>query len=101
MKRTLIATVLLTGLLAVQAQERLPRAEALRYAFLACSDLKEMLNTPIPTDPDVKRPVVMHDGDYGVMVLWATQAALAAKKRDNFNNDQSPHQAPVLRSAYP
>ncbi len=69
MKRTLIATVLLTGLLAVQAQERLPRAEALRYAFLACSDLKEMLNTPIPTDPDVKRPVVMHDGDYGVMVL--------------------------------
>jgi len=69
MKHTLIAAVLLTGLLAVPAQERLSRAEALQYAFFASSDLKEMLNTPIPTDPDVKRPVAMHDGEYGVMVL--------------------------------
>ena len=69
MKRTLIAGVLFAGLLAVQAQEKLSRAEALRYAFFASSDLKEMLNTPIPTDPDIKRPVAVKDGDYGAMVL--------------------------------
>jgi hypothetical protein len=69
MKRTLIAAVLLTGLLAVQAQEKLSRTEALQIAFFASSDLKAMLNTPIPTDPDIKRPVAVKDGDYGVMVL--------------------------------
>ena len=69
MKRTLIATVLLTGLLAVQAQERLPRGEALQMAIIISADLKEMLNTPIPTDPDIKRPVAVKDGDYGAMVL--------------------------------
>jgi hypothetical protein len=69
MKRTLIAAVLLTGLLGVQAQERLSREEALQYALFASSDLKAMLNTPIPTDPDTKRPVAVHDGDYGALVL--------------------------------
>lgn len=69
MKRTLIAALLLTGLLAAQAQEKLPREQALQYAFFASSDLKEMLNNPIPTDPDVKRPVAVHDGDYGALVL--------------------------------
>jgi hypothetical protein len=69
MKRTLFAAVLLTGLLAVQAQERLSREEALKYAFFASSDLQEMLKTPIPTDPDVKRPVAVKDGDHGGMVL--------------------------------
>jgi len=46
MKHTLIAAVLLTGLLAVQAQERLSREEALKYAFATSADLKEMLKTP-------------------------------------------------------
>jgi len=69
MKRTLIAAALLTGLLAAQAQEKLSRTEALQAAFFASSDLKEMLNTPILTDPDIKRPVAVKDGDYGAMVL--------------------------------
>jgi hypothetical protein len=69
MKRTLIVAVLLTGLLAVQAQEQLSREEALKYAFFASSDLKAMLKTPIPTDPDIKRPVGVKDGDHGGMVL--------------------------------
>jgi len=73
MKRIIIAAVLLTGLLAVQAQEKLSRTEALQAAFFASSDLKEMLNTPIPTDPDTKRPVAFKDGDYGVMVLPETK----------------------------
>jgi hypothetical protein len=81
MKRTIIAAVLLTGLLAVQAQERLSREEALKYAFFASSDLKEMLKTPIPTDPDTKRPVAVKDGDHGGMVL--PEAKLSA---DTFAN---------------
>jgi RNA polymerase sigma factor (sigma-70 family) len=31
--------------------------------------LDSMLSTPIPTDPDVKRPVAVREGDYGGMVL--------------------------------
>jgi hypothetical protein len=69
MKRLLIPTVLLTGLLASQAQERMSREETLQVAFYTSLDLKAMLNTPIPTDPDVKRPVAVKDGDYGGMVL--------------------------------
>ena len=81
MKRTLIAAVLLTGLLAVQAQEKMSREETLQIAFFTSLDLKAMLNTPIPTDPDVKRPVAMKDGDYGGMVL--PEAKLSA---DTFAN---------------
>ena len=69
MKRTIVLAVLLTGLLAVQAQERLSREEALKYAFFTSLDLKEMLKTPIATDPDVKRPVAMKDADHGGMIL--------------------------------
>lgn len=81
MKRTIIAASLLTGLLAVQAQERLSREEALKYAFFTSVDLNEMLKTPIPTDPDVKRPVAMKDADHGGMVL--PEAKLSA---DTFAN---------------
>ena len=73
MKTTSIAAVLLTAAFAVQAQERLPREEALKYAFFVSVNLKEMLKTPIPTDPDVKRPVVLREGDYGGMVLPETK----------------------------
>ncbi len=68
--RTIIATtLLLTGLFAAQAQERLSREEALKYAFYVSLDLKEMLKTPIPTDPDIKRPVAVRDADHGGMIL--------------------------------
>jgi len=59
----------LAALGTARAQERLPREEALKYAFFLTADLKAMLGTPIPTDPDVKRPVAVRDGDYGGMVL--------------------------------
>ncbi len=51
------------------AQEALPRAEALKYAFAVAADLGEMLKTPVLTDPDIKRPVALREGDYGGMVL--------------------------------
>jgi hypothetical protein len=69
MKRTLIAAAFLIGLLAVQAQERMPREEALKVALFVSTDLKEMLNTPIPTEPDIKRPVAIQDDDYQLMVF--------------------------------
>jgi hypothetical protein len=69
MKKTMILAALVAGLAATQAQERLPREDALKFAFYASADLKQMLNTPIATDPDVKRPVVVRDGEYGAMLL--------------------------------
>ena len=68
MKRLIIAGCLLAGL-SLQAQERLSREESLKYAFFAAANLKDMLSTPIPTDPDLKRPVAYRDGDYGALML--------------------------------
>jgi len=77
MKTIITATVLITGLLAAQAQERLPREEALKYACAASLDLKAMLGTPIPTDPDIKRPVAVKHDNHGLMVL--PEAKLSAQ----------------------
>lgn len=75
MKHLIVIAALLAGFSLAQAQERMPRAEALKYAFYACQDLKKLLSTPIPTDPDVKRPIVVYEGDYGAMVLPETKLA--------------------------
>ncbi len=64
---------LIAGLTTTQAQELLSRQEALKYAFVVSADLPAMLKTPIPTDPDVKRPVAARDGNYGAMVLPETK----------------------------
>jgi hypothetical protein len=69
MKTIITVTLLITGLLAAQAQERLPREEALKYACFASLDLQAMLGTPIPTDPDIKRPVAIKHDNHGGMVL--------------------------------
>jgi hypothetical protein len=69
MKTTIALTILLAGTVGSLAQEQLSREESLKYAFVASANLKEMLKTPIPTDPDVKRPVAARDGEYGAMVL--------------------------------
>jgi hypothetical protein len=72
---------LIAGLAAAQAQGQLSRQEALKYAFVVCANLPAMLKTPIPTDPDVKRPVALRDGDYGGMVLPETKLNAAAFSR--------------------
>ncbi len=69
MKHLILVAALLAAWTQTQAQEKLSREESLKYAFFASANLKEMLNTPIPTDPDVKRPVGVKDGEYGGMVL--------------------------------
>ena len=68
MKRIIIGAVLAVAVCG-SAQEKLTREESLKYAFIACSNLKEMLDTPIPTDPDVKRPAAVRDEGYGALVL--------------------------------
>lgn len=69
MKKTILVAFVLSCIVTTQAQERCSREEALKYAFFLSANLKELLATPIPTDPDVKRPVAVKDGDYGGMVL--------------------------------
>jgi hypothetical protein len=70
--------VLLLNAAPATAQEQLSRAEALKYAFAVAADLGEMLKTPVPTDPDIKRPVALREGDYGAMVLPEAKLAAAA-----------------------
>jgi len=69
MKRTLITLTVLMTIHLASAQERLPREEALKYALLVSVDLKQLQGTPIPTDVDVKQPVVVYEGDHGGMLL--------------------------------
>lgn len=76
--RILLVGTAIAGLSAAPAQEQLSRSEALRYAFIVSANLGEMLKTPIPTDPDVKRPVAARDGEYGAMVLPESKLSPAA-----------------------
>ncbi len=64
-----VALLLLLPCLSLPAQERLARPECLKYAFFLSLDLKEMLGTPIPTDPDPKRPVALRLGERGALLL--------------------------------
>lgn len=69
MKKTILVIALLAGLATAQAQQSATREEALKAAFAISADLKQMLGTPIPTDPDVKRPVAVRAGERGALVL--------------------------------
>jgi hypothetical protein len=63
------------------AQEQLSRAESLKYAFAVAADLGEMLHTPVPTDPDIKRPVAVRENDYGALVLPEAKLTAAALQK--------------------
>ncbi len=78
MKQFLLLAALLAGISSASAQERLSREEALKFAFLVSLDLKQLQGTPIPSDPDVKRPVVFRDGDYGCLLLPETKLTVEA-----------------------
>lgn len=77
MRSTLAAVLVLASFSAVQAQEAVPREEALKIAFQMCRDLPKMLATSIPTDPDVKRPVAIRGDNRALMVLPETKLRLA------------------------
>jgi len=76
MKKTILFATLAVTLSVTHAQESVPRAQLLKVALAVSLDLKQMLDTPIPTDPDVKRPVAVRDGDRGCMVLPETKLSL-------------------------
>jgi len=78
MRVILAATLFLAGFSAAQAQEALPREEALKAAFQLCRQLPKMLETPIPTDPDVKRPVGVYTENRGLMILPESKLSLNA-----------------------
>jgi hypothetical protein len=65
----LMASVLLAGFGVARAQEPVPRETALKIAFALSQDLKDLLGTPIPTDPDVKRPVALYHEGHGGLIL--------------------------------
>lgn len=69
MKLPLIALTLGTAFNHLSAQEQLPREEALKYAYAVSVNLDQLQGTPIATDVDLKRPVVLRDGEYGGMFL--------------------------------
>jgi len=78
MKSFLAIVTLFSSLSAAYAQETVARPEALKAAFAVSADLAAMLDTPIPTDPDVKRPVAVHAGEHGLMILPETKLSAAA-----------------------
>jgi len=88
MKRTILLAALIAGLTTTQAQEQLSRQDALKYAFIVAGNLEKMLKTPIPTDPDVKHPVALRDGDYGGMVL--PEAKLSAEVFSKAGKETAP-----------
>jgi hypothetical protein len=71
MKNHVIVLLLagIAGMVCAAGQERVERSEALMGAFYLSLDLKNLKGTPIPTDVDIKQPVALKDGEYGVMVL--------------------------------
>ena len=69
MKKILFLAALLAGWPSAHAQQNASREAALKAAFMLSADLKQMLSTPIPTDPDVKRPVAVREGDRGGLVM--------------------------------
>lgn len=67
--------VLLAGFttVATQAQERLSQAEALRYADLVGTVQTQLRTAPAATALDLKQPVAVRDGEYGLMVVPAAK----------------------------
>jgi hypothetical protein len=64
----LVGSLLLGGLVVARAQEPVPRETALKIALALAQDLKDLCGTPIPTDPDIKRPIgLYHEGHGGLL----------------------------------
>jgi hypothetical protein len=73
----LIILTLGSALNHLAAQEQLPREQALKYAYAVSVNLEQLQGTPIATDVDLKRPIVLKDGEYGGMFL--PEAKLSAE----------------------
>lgn len=85
--RTSTLAALLAGVsfITVQAQDRLTQDEARRYAALVGTVQTELKGAPAAGTVDLKQPVAVRDGEYGLMVLPAEKLSaetLAKAGRD-------------------
>lgn len=69
MKRIALLVAAWVGVTSTHAQERLPQEEASRYAALLGAVQAQLKTGPLATEPDLKHPVALRDGDYGILVL--------------------------------
>jgi hypothetical protein len=69
MKGNLLVLALLAALPLANAQEKLPKEEALTYAKWVGADAKQLNGTPIATEVDLQQPVAVKEEPYGGMVL--------------------------------
>lgn len=70
---TLAALLACLGLPAAQAQDRLSRDEALRYSELVGTAQNEVKKAPCAAEVNLKQPVAVRDGEYGLMLLPAAK----------------------------
>lgn len=61
----------------VQAQEFLPRAEALKIAVVATLQAPARVDGPVQVDADLKRALAGRDGEYGLLILPETKLSAA------------------------
>lgn len=78
MKPIIPTLALLATLQMANAQERLPREEALRYAAAVTANAGQLTGTAIATSVDPGQPVALSDGEYGGLVL--PQKGLTAER---------------------
>ncbi len=70
---TLAALLACLTLPASHAQERLARDEALRYSELVGTAQEDVKRAPFATEVNLKQPVAVRDGEYGLMLLPAAK----------------------------
>ncbi|MFI5378412.1 MAG: hypothetical protein ACHRHE_03825 [Tepidisphaerales bacterium] len=73
MLRTVAIALLVCACTFARAQERVPREQCLKAACQLSLDLKQLLDTPIPTDPDIKRAVAVARDEHAALVLPETK----------------------------
>ena len=80
MQRPLILSVLILCAVSIQAQESVPREDALKASLAAWSSLEKLENAPFIIDADIKAPSVLKAGERGALIIPETKLADAIKK---------------------
>lgn len=73
-----VAAAVAASALAAQAQEILPREEAMKLALVATLAAPSTADAPIQVDADLKRPLAGHDEEFGLLILPETKLNAAA-----------------------
>lgn len=86
---TLITGIVITSTaLILNAQELVPRRDAVRMAAYLNFDLSIFDSTPIPSDADVKRPVAYREGEYAALIV--PESKLSAETFSKIGNNVVP-----------